>query len=328
MKRKFIIDTDTASDDAVALIMAANHPKIQIEAITVVAGNVSLKQGLQNAMYTLKLCETTPPPPVYAGISRPLLRKPKTADHVHGKDGMSDIGLNLSGFVPEKEHAVQTILEKINQFQNEVTLVCLAPLTNIAVALLLDKTITNKVKECIIMGGVGQGRGNVTPLSEYNFWSDPEAAKIVFESGMPIKMVGWDISREYAVFDNDDANALRRINTPLANFAVDIQKVLIEYAQEASKLKGFDLPDPIAMAIALDETVAIETKEAFVSILTNDDDSRGQSVMDYTGASLNKPNATIVQKVDRKKFLQMLYSALSKRSTLPNSNEYSNHSAS
>ncbi len=326
MIRKFIIDTDTASDDAVALIMAVNHPGIQIEAITVVAGNVSLEQGVQNAMYTLNLCNVTLP--VYPGIDKPLLRQPKPAHHIHGKDGMSDIGLNLSGFVPEKEHAVQTIIDKIHQFQGEITLVCLAPLTNIAIALLLDKTIANKVKECIIMGGVGQGRGNVTPLSEYNFWSDPEAAKIVFESGMPIKMIGWDISREYAVFDNEDAEALREIDTKLSNFSVDIQKVLIEYAQQTSKLKGFDLPDPIAMAVALDETVATETREAFVTILTNDDDSRGHSMMNFNGITSNKPNAKVVLKADRKKFLQMLYAALSKDCSVSDLNEYSSHSAS
>ncbi len=309
MEKRFLIDTDTASDDAVALIMAANHSDIVIEAITVVAGNVSLEQGVQNAMYTLKLCKVSVP--VFPGMDKPLVRDLKTADHVHGKDGMSDIGLPLTGFRPEKKHAVKAIIDTITNAPGEITLVCLAPLTNIAMAILQDPSITHKVKDCVIMGGVGLGRGNVTPVAEYNFWADPEAAKIVFESGIPITMVGWDVSREYAVFDDNDVAQLKAIGTPLAIFSVDIQQTLVDYAQQISGLKGFDLPDPIAMAIAIDEAVAIEIKQAYVKILTNEDDSRGQSVMDYVGATAHPTNAKIVLKADREKFLKMVHQSVS-----------------
>ncbi|MFS4467764.1 nucleoside hydrolase [Maribacter sp. 2210JD10-5] len=308
MPRKLIIDTDTASDDAVALIMAVKQPEVSIEAITVVAGNVPLNQAVQNAMYTLALCEADLP--VYPGLDKPLVRALKTAEHVHGNDGMSDIGLPLHGFTPKSEHAVTTLIDRINKYEGEISLICLAPLTNIATALLLDKSIATKVKDCVIMGGVGQGRGNVTPLSEYNFWADPEAAKIVFESGIPIKMVGWDVSREYAVFDDTEVQKLREIGTPLADFAVDVQKTLVEYAQQSSHLKGFDLPDPIAMAIALDDTIATESKKAFVSILLNDDESRGQTVIDFIGSSGRPPNAEVVLKADSQKFIAMLHRAL------------------
>lgn len=308
-KKPFIIDTDTASDDAVALVMAAKNPDIDIKAITVVAGNVSLEQGVQNAMYTLSLCQKTIP--VYAGMQKPVARALKTADHVHGKDGMSDIGLPLSGFTPEKEHAVNVIINEINALANQITLVCLGPLTNIATALSMDNSIAEKVKACVIMGGVGKGRGNVTPISEYNFWADPEAAKIVFESGMPIKMVGWDISRKYAVFGDAEVAQLRKIGTPLANFCVDIQATLIDYAKSVSHLNGFDLPDPIAMAIALDPSIATKTQKAFVSILVNDDFSRGQSAIDYVNATGNPPNAEIVLRADSQKFQKLLHQSLS-----------------
>jgi len=308
MKKRFVIDTDTASDDAVALIMAVNNVNVQVEAITIVAGNVPVKQGVQNALYTLQLCGKNIP--VFEGMEKPLLRALKTADHVHGKDGMSDIGLPLQGFVPEKNHAVSELISRINQSPNELSLVCLGPLTNIAMVILLDKAIVHKLKECVIMGGVGEGRGNVTPISEYNFWADPEAAKIVFESGMKIKMVGWDISRKYAVFDDAEVAKLRAVGTPLANFAVDIQKTLVEYAQNSSHLTGFDLPDPIAMAVAIDSSIATESKMAFVTILTNDDYSRGQSAIDYTGATGQKPNAEIVLKADGERFKALLRDSL------------------
>jgi len=303
-KRKFIIDTDTASDDAVALVMALNNSDIQVEAMTIVAGNVSLAQGIQNAMYTMNLCKKSVP--VYAGMEKPLLRPLETADYVHGKDGMGDIGLPLRGFVPQSKHAVLELIDRINQAAaGEITLVCLGPLTNIAMAVLLDKSIAQKVNGCLIMGGVGLGRGNVTPVAEYNIWVDPEAAKIVFESGMPLKMVGWDISREYAVFDEAEAQKIRNVNTPLANFVVDICKTGAEHARKKGR-KGFSLPDPIAMAVFLDSTIATETKMAFASVLTNDDDSRGQTVMDYAGETVKKPNMEVVLKADSERFRQLL----------------------
>ncbi len=308
MQGKVIIDTDTASDDAVALIMAIKQPDIEIEAITVVAGNVPLDQAVQNAMYTLGMCDVDIP--VYAGMEKPLVRDLKTAEHVHGVDGMGDIGLHLHGFTPRPECAPNVLITQINKYEREISLICLAPLTNIAMALLLDKTIAAKVKECIIMGGIGQGRGNITPIAEYNIWADPEAAKIVFESGMPITMVGWDISREYAVFNNQDVEDIKALGTSLADFCIDIQKTVAEFGQKISGLGGFDLPDPIAMAIALDRTIATEAKEAHVTILVNDDDSRGQTVMDFSKSSNKVPNAKVVLKADREKFLTMLRKSL------------------
>ena len=197
MTRHFLIDTDTASDDAVALVLAMQHPGVQIEAITVVAGNVPVDQGVQNALYTVELCGQSIP--VYRGMPGPLIRPLETAQSVHGQDGMGDIGLPLTGRSPAPAHAVQVLIDTIHQFAGDITLVTLGPLTNIAVALRQDPSIAQAVSECIIMGGTGRGHGNVTPVAEYNFWVDPEAAQIVFESGMPIKMVGWDISRTYAV---------------------------------------------------------------------------------------------------------------------------------
>ncbi len=125
---------------------------------------------------------------------------------------------------PASRDAIRFLIGTIHRFAGAITLVALGPLTNIAVALRQDPSLGEAVSECIIMGGTGQGYGNVTPVAEYNFWADPEAAKIVFESGMPIKMVGWDISRTYAVFNPADAAALRAIDTPLARFCVDIQR--------------------------------------------------------------------------------------------------------
>jgi purine nucleosidase len=308
MKRHFIIDTDTASDDAVALVMAMRHPGVEVEAITIVAGNVPVDQGVQNALYTVELCQQAIP--VYRGMPAPLSRPLETAQFVHGLDGMGDIGLPLSGRQPSDGDAVDVLIETIHRFAGDITLVTLGPLTNIAAALGRDPTIARAMSECVIMGGTGQGHGNMTPVAEYNFWADPEAAKMVFESGMRIKMVGWDISRTYAVCNPQDTSELRNIGTPLAKFCVDIQSSVTLYATNQSLLAGFDLPDPIATAIALQPEVATETRSLYVAIESDSELCRGQSVVDHFDILNQEPNTEVVLKASREKFWNMLCNAV------------------
>jgi purine nucleosidase len=160
------------------------------------------------------------------------------------------------------------------------------------------------------MGGIGYGYGNVTPVAEYNIWVDPEAAKIVFESGLPIEMVGWDISIESAVFDPKEAERLRAIGTPLAKFCVDIQKALNNFALTKTKLAGFDLPDPIAMAVALDPSIATKTQRSHVEIETLSDLTLGQTVVDHLGVTGKPANATIVREASRERFIQLLHDSV------------------
>lgn len=301
--RKFIIDTDTASDDAVALIMALQHPDVEVEAITLVAGNVPLDMGIQNALYTRDLCQSDVP--VYAGCAKPMLRKLETAQFVHGVDGMGDIGLALHGRQADEGHAVDVLIETIRQHAGHITLVTLGPLTNVAVALLRDPGIAEAVEMCYIMGGTGSDHGNVSPVAEYNIYCDPEAAKIVFESGMPITMIGWDISWKYATFDQEQAAAIRSIGTPLAEFSMDIQAVVDTYAKESSHLAGFDLPDPIAMAVALDPSIA-QIKPYYVEVTLGEGLHRGQTVVDILGVMKREPNVQVVTHADRERFVAML----------------------
>lgn len=305
--RRFLIDTDTASDDAVALVMALNHPDVRIEAITVVAGNVSLKQGVQNALYTVERCGKQVP--VYEGLEKPLLRPLETAQYVHGQDGMGDIDLPPSGRRPADGHAVNVIIDTIRRFVGEITLVTLGPLTNVAVALLRDPSTASKVEKCVIMGGIGFGHGNVVPAAEYNVWVDPEAAKIVFESDLPIVMVGWDVSQRFATFNDEEAEKIRSVS-PLGQFCVDIQRCLREFGMNELKLVGFDLPDPIAMAVALDPKVATVTKRLHVAVETRSELTRGATVVDHLGITGQEPNAEVVLEASRERFLRVLYDAV------------------
>ncbi len=305
--RKFIIDTDTASDDAVALLLAFNAPDVQIEAITVAAGNVPLELAVQNALYTCELCGKNIP--VYAGMAKPLLQELQTAQFVHGEDGMGDIGLPLSGRKPSEGHAVQKLIETVNRFPGEITLVTLGPLTNVAMAVLLDPSFASKVKSCVVMGGSSNHIGNVTPTAEYNIWADPEAAKIVFDSGLPLTMVGIDISVQYACLSSEESARLRNIGTPLAHFVVDIQGAVEKFCRSIG-YDGYDLPDPITMAIALDPSVATRTQRYYVTVETGGTLSRGQTVVDHAGFTGKTPNVEVVLEASKARFMDMLHAAV------------------
>jgi purine nucleosidase len=248
--RRLLVDTETPTDDPVALVMALRHPGVRVEAITVVAGNVPVDQGVQNALYTLELLGERGVP-VFRGAEAPLLVPLVTSQFIHGQDGMGDMGLPLHGREPHPGHAVDALLETADRYPGEVELVTLGPLTNVAMALHKDPSFAEKVKGCVMMGGAADHMGNITPVAEFNVWVDPEAAKVVFSSGMPLEMVGLDISRKHASFTPEESAELRGVGTPLAEFCVDIQRVVLGEWDG-----GFELADPIAMAVALDAGVA------------------------------------------------------------------------
>ena len=306
--RRFIVDTDTASDDAVALVMALRHPGVRVEAITVVAGNAPLEQCVQNALYTAEICGADVP--VYAGRGAPLLRPPRHATHVHGEDGMGDIGLPLGGRAPAAGHAADQLVERISQVPGEITLVTLGPLSNIGLALLREPRIAQQVRQCVIMGGTSDGYGNISPVAEANIWNDPEAARIVFDSGMPITMVGWDIARKYAVLEPGDMARLRAIGTPLAQFCVDIQATLQRFVQTVTRLPGVDMADPVAMAVALDPAIATKVLKVPVIVDTTDGPGRGQTVLDHRGILGRAHAAEVVLEADWARFVGLLEQAV------------------
>lgn len=308
MQRPFFIDTDTASDDAVALIIALRHPEINVVGIGVVAGNVPLAMGLQNALYTAEMCGSNVP--IYAGADRPLKRVLATAQNVHGSDGMGDIGLALNGRKPSSGDAVDALIAAAEQYQGELTLVTLGPLTNIAHAIARDPKLAEKIKRCVIMGAVADHIGNVTPVAEFNMWCDPDAVEVVLASGMNLEFVGWDISRKYAVISETQAQMVRSVGTTLSAFAIDIQKAVAVFCATETKLDGFDLPDPIAMAYAINANVATEICELYLSVETSSEQTLGMVVMDTLGVLHQTPNAKVVTSADADLFMSMLIAAV------------------
>lgn len=307
--RKFLIDTDTASDDAVAMCMAFRHSDIDVVAVTVVAGNVPLDQAVQNALYTAELCGADVP--IYAGAERPMLRDLTTAQEVHGEDGMGDIGLPLAGRSPTPGWAPQAIIDTIRSNVGEITLVAIGPLTNVAIALLMAPDIAAKVERVVCMGGTGEhGPGNISPTAEFNFWVDPEAVRVVLRSGMPLEFVGWDISISSAVVDEQRRAEMRELDTELANFSLDIQATLAGYASEETRLAGPDFPDPIAMAHAIDPLPAT-VEHLGVDIAVGPDPMRGTLIVDHYGFAQLPKNVQLVTHYPEDAFFTMLYELLS-----------------
>ncbi len=326
--KKFIIDADTGSDDAVAILLALRDPNVEILGVTIVSGNVPLELGILNAKSTIELCEQEVK--VYAGSNKPLSREYKeiynldefmnhvksespisaSGQCVHGIDGMGDIGIYPKDTTYEKESGIDFIIDSVNQEPNQITIVTLGPLTNIAKVIEKDSSIINKVKHCYVMGGTSDGSGNVSAAAEYNIWVDPEAAKIVFDSGMAITMVGWDNSYKYAMLKEDEMKLLKNLNTKYADFSVDIQKTLIDLTYKTYGFYGFDLPDPITMAIALDNEIIEESQTLDVIVDTRDGLTRGQTIVDYFGVENKHKNIKVVTKASKKKFMDLLIKSL------------------
>ncbi len=303
--RKFIIDTDTASDDAVAILMAHRWPDVQVEAVTLVSGNVPVERGAQNALYTIQLCGKATP--VYIGCAKPMIRPHSYATWFHGEDGMGNMFYPDPIRAPESKHAVDAIIDTIKANPGEITLVTLAPLTNIATALLRAPEIASLVARVVIMGGAANVVGNVTPAAEYNIWVDPEAAKIVFQSGMPMEMVGWELSRFDAALTPAEMDAVRAFDTELAHFAMDCNKVALEVAMTVQGASGVTLADPVAMAVALDPAIVTRKGSHFVDVETSSEMTRGQTVVDELNVLEQPANMTVIRAIDVARWKAMLY---------------------
>jgi purine nucleosidase len=300
--RRLWIDTDTASDDAVAIVMALRHPNTEVVGMSVVIGNVPVEMGVQNALYTAEICGKSIP--VHAGAALPLVRPFATAQHVHGVDGMGDIGLPLKGRTATSNDAIHAMIEAFRKEPGELELVALGPLTNLALAIRIEPQFASWVKRCVIMGGTGVLPGNATPLSEFNWWVDPEAVHIVLESGMKVEMVGWDVSLADSVIDTDLAEELRNLG-PLGQFSIDIQKSLRRFIEEVTGRTGFDWPDPIAMAVALEPDIASSEAHRRVEVSLGLGHERGQTIVDHLGNTKREPNCRVVYRVDRERFVDM-----------------------
>jgi purine nucleosidase len=288
--RNFLIDTDTASDDAVAIIMALAEPNVRVLGLTTVAGNVGLEQATQNALLTVEVCNSDVP--VFAGADKPLTRAHDHAHWFHGKDGMGDRNYPAPRRKPEREHGVEAIL-RLAREEPGLTLVTLGPLTNVALALKRDPKLAERIGRCVVMGGAPCCEGNVTPAAEYNIWVDPEAARVVFRSKLNIEMVGWQVSRGESVLRDDEIAAIEAIGTAKAKFAIESNSRVREAYNVQTGEVGLSLADPTAMAVALDRSIGLAWSRHRVAIECDSDLTRGMTVVDRLNVSADENNAQV-----------------------------------
>jgi purine nucleosidase len=317
--RTFLIDTDTASDDAVALIMALRAPDVRVAAVTIVAGNVGVRQATRNALYTAELCDATVP--VYPGAERPLLRPYQDATWFHGRDGLGDHDYPAPKRSAEKLRAVDAIIQVIESTPG-ILLVTLGPLTNLALAVSRSPSIVENVSRCVVMGGNPCCEGNVTPASEYNFWVDPEAAEIVMRSGLPIELVGWHLCRGQAVLGEKDIEQVLSFGTRLARFTIESNSHARVALRTQTGEDGICLPDPVAMSLALDPTIGKDWGQHYVVIETQSEFGRGMSIVDRLHVAHDERNrdlwaralkgrtAKVCWTIDNRRWKDTLYSAL------------------
>lgn len=306
MAKKIIMDVDVGVDDALAILLATRSPELDLQAITTVSGNVHVDQTTLNSLKVLEAIGK-PEIPIAKGFSKPLEREFEVGDDYHGKDGLGDSNLPSPRIPVDGRHAVDLLVEETRANPKGITVVATAPLTNIAAAILRDREFTRRVQELVIMGGAyavtPYGYGNMNPVAEFNIYVDPEAASIVFQSGIPITAVGLDVTTNPKTrLTKELYQKISEAGTPIPRFAALITKQLM------TRYGSMHLHDPMAVAVAADPTL-VTTREYHVDVETVSSLTRGQTVADRRGglpeSSMQRPNAKICTTVNGERFLKL-----------------------
>ena len=317
--KKVLIDTDPGTDDAIALMLALNSPELDVKAITVVPGNVTSEQGLENALRMVSLagrCDI----PVAKGAEHPLFQKLITAEFWHGKNGLANVELPPSKCTANASWGPDLIIQTIHAHPHEITLVPIGPLTNIALAVEKDPTIVPLVNRVIIMGGSISG-GNVNAAAEANIYNDPEAAQVVFQAGWPITMDGLDVGN-MTLFTQSDVDKLKKTHGPMNDFMVQVTQFLVDQSAKFGD-SGSPMYDPLAVGQAIDSTI-LKTKPMHVDVETKGEFTRGETVANRNNYYENnvlegdryviegvvkvKPNVDVAVGVDSERFKELFIS--------------------
>lgn len=288
-----VIDTDPGVDDALALLLALNLPKLSIKAITATFGNVSVHQAVRNILSVLEIASPHYTPSVVQGAEHPLKKLFVKRDYrVHGRNGLGNVNLPVSHLKPTKKRLYDTL-----KIEKNTSYICLGPLTNFAQLILKNSSVIRRIRNIILMGGAVYAPGNVTKFAEFNIYSDPDAAKIVLNSGIPITMVGLDVTHKTLLTENDLKDL--DISNPILNFIKKISSYYIKFHKEHRNMKGCFLHDPLAIAVAVDRNI-VKTEKLPIDVVTE-----GKKVGQTFIKRGMKPNVDVCIEVDNEKFMRL-----------------------
>jgi len=296
-----VLDTDPGVDDALAIIYALNHPDLQVHAITTVCGNIGVDQATINTQIVLSLLDCVVP--LAMGQNQPIYYPLQTAPHVHGLDGLGNVSVQFESLEEQvvKKSAVELILDFMAKFPDQLRLVCIGPLTNIAQAILANSPLMRRTKEIILMGGTFEQRGNVTTSAEFNIYVDPHAAQIVLESGIPITILPLDLTHQVILSADLLHQATQCSNAPWRDFTWSITQPCMRFHQHQEGFHGMYLHDPLAVGYLLRPDL-FKTVPAEVRVETSSSSTRGMTVANLHQQPMT-PNAQICVAVKVEQFL-------------------------
>jgi purine nucleosidase len=303
---RIVIDTDPGIDDAHAIMMAFAYPDVKVEALTIVAGNVSLEKATRNALILLDV--TGKDVPVFPGCKDALVVPTPRRAISHGTDGLGDSGYPDPSHQPASEHAVHALIRMANQSPGELTLAAIGPLTNIAMATQLDPTLPQKYKRLVVMGGAVLAKGNSWErAAEFNFYCDPESAAIVLQKWPGLTLVPWETTLAHGL-QPQQVDELARGVTPHAElFRRTIRKRFVELVPGKQVLSE---PDPLALAIVLEPDIILKEEAHYIEIELAGQLTRGQTVVDWYHLTGRPNNVNVVLEVDRDRFWELMKSSL------------------
>lgn len=303
---KIIMDCDPGIDDAIAIMLAGKNPAIEVMGISVVAGNQTLDKTTKNA---LGVCEFLGLDiPVYSGCPKPIVRENiETAEHIHGESGIDGIEFPPLKTHAQKQHSVLYIIDTLRNSNGDITLVPTGPLTNIAMAIRLAPDIIPKIKQIVLMGG-SYSSGNITPAAEFNIYSDPEAAHIVFTSGCKIVMAGLDVTKKVLCYPSV-IERMKKINNCASELFCKIITAYNKHEKDSYGIDGAPLHDPVTIAYIIDNSV-LTTKHIHVDIDIHSEQSCGRTNCDIYGHLDKSPNAYVAIDIDVDKFWNIIESGI------------------
>jgi len=309
MAEKIIIDTDPGQDDAIAILLALASQELEVVGITAVAGNVPLQLTQRNARVICELAGRTDIP-VFAGCDRPLTRQLVTAEHVHGKTGLDGFDISDPRMPLQETHAAEFIVDTLRtQPANSVTLCTLGPLTNIAAAFENTPDVIGRVRRIVMMGGAYFEVGNITPTAEFNIYVDPEAAEIVFGSGVGLIVMPLDMTHK-ALVTRPRVEAFRSLGTRVGHAVAAWTGFFERFDKNKYGWEGAPLHDPTVIAYLLEPSL-FAGRYINVEIETRSDLTRGMTVADWWGVTDRKANAVFMGNVDAEAFFTLLIKRIS-----------------